>query len=82
MYKYWYAVEKQGAFYIGFCFGRADNTEEELIEIMQEYCKGKNYRLALLINLMPKIGIVNQIYPFVCTEESRMCLEEVLKVAI
>lgn len=81
MYKYWYAVEKQGAFYIGFCLAREESTESELAEMMQEYCRRKVYRLALLVELSP-IGIVNQIFPDKCTDESRMCLEGVLNAAI
>ena len=81
MYKYWYAVEKKGTFYIGFCYGQEECTEEKIIEIMHEYCRRKAYRLALLVQIIP-IGIVNQIFPSKCTEESRMCLEGVLNAAM
>lgn len=81
MYKYWYAVEKQGAFYIGFCFAPEGSTESDLVENMQEYCRRKTYRMTLLVQITP-IGIVNQIYPGECTEESRMCLEEILNAVM
>lgn len=81
MYKYWYAAEKEGTFYIGLCYGWEENTDAEVVEVMQEYCRRKAYRLTLLVQIVP-IGIVNQIYPCECTEETLICMEGILSAAM
>lgn len=84
MNKYWYVVKDQaGICYIGFCYGREDATGTELVQLLHEYVKEKGYKeLALLVHINRWLGIVNQIYPASCTEETRNTLEEVLKVAM
>ncbi len=82
---FWYVVQnnenkKQVEYLIGYLYGRADADEEELIEFVQEYCKEKDYRLALLIQAAPKLMIINQIFPFEVTEETTSCLEYAMQV--
>ncbi len=77
---FWYVVQneknkKQVEYLIGFLYGLSDATEEEIIEYVQEYCREKKFRFALLIQVAPLLMIVNQIYPYEVTKESSMCLE-------
>lgn len=80
MNTFWYVVQNeknknQVEYLIGYLYGGSDATEDELIDYVQEYCQEKEYRLALLIQAVPMLMIVNQMYPFNVTEESAMCLE-------
>ncbi|WP_077612999.1 hypothetical protein [Clostridium sp. Marseille-P2415] len=84
MNKYWYVVQneenkEQNEYLIGFLYGRSDATEEELIECTKTYCREKEYRLALLIQMPFRMPLINQIYPYEQTEETMMCLEYALQ---
>lgn len=86
MNKYWYVVQNeentQKEYLIGFMYGNPNASEEELIDCTKAYCKEKKYRLALLIQVASGLSIINQVYPYEQTEESRMCLEYALQSAM
>lgn len=63
-------------------YGNPNATEKELIDCTKAYCKEKKYRLALLIQVVSGLSIINQVYPYEQTEESRMCLEYALQSAM
>ena len=87
MNKYWYVVQNEEnkvkkEYLIGFMYGNPNATEEELIEYTKVYCKEKNYRLVLLVQIPFSLPIINQIYPHESTEETIMCLEYALQTAM
>lgn len=84
MNKYWYVVQNETnkakkEYLIGFCYGNPEYDESATLESMKIYCKGKGYRLALLVQVFPMLPIMNQIYPFFPVEESQECMEYVLQ---
>ncbi|EXG84087.1 hypothetical protein K413DRAFT_0799 [Clostridium sp. ASBs410] len=84
MNKYWYVVQNESnkgrkEYLIGFCYGLSEAGEKGILEGVIEWCKGKSYRLALIIQTIPMLPIVNQIYPYEQTEETMMCLEYALQ---
>lgn len=83
MKKYWYVVQKKtgGEYLIGFCYGNPDYGEADVLESMKLYREEKEYRLCLLVEILPMLFISNQIYPEKMTDEARECLEYVLQAA-
>lgn len=57
MRKYYYVVKDQmGICYIGFCYGREDAEESELVEILNIYVEKKKYKeLVLLVWIVPEL---------------------------
>lgn len=79
MIKFIYvAQDAKGVYQMGVGYGRPGAEEQEIIDTVQDYCKGKNYRLVLIVQVFPNIPIINQVYPFECTEETRYCLNQVV----
>lgn len=78
MIKYWYVVQKEQEYWIGCAYGKAEAAEGEILGIMNQYCVEKGYRLALLAVVSTFPRMVNQVYPVTVTEESTMCLDNLL----
>lgn len=83
MKKYWYVVQKKtgGEYLIGFCDSNPAFGEWAVLESMKEYCQEKEYRLCLLVEIIPMMHLSNQIYPEKMTDEARECLGYVMQAA-
>lgn len=82
MIKYWYVTQdKQGTYLVGFCYGRNDAEETQVVDAMRQYCVKKQYKLVLLIQLILGIPIVNQVWPYHQTEETRKLLPTLIQAA-
>ena len=83
MKKYWYVVQKKtsGEYLIGFCYSNPAFGESAVLESMKEYCQEKDYRLCLLVEIIPMLHLSNQIYPEKMTDEARECLGYVMQAA-
>ena len=81
MKKYWYVVQKKtgGEYLIGFCYGNSELGELVLLDSMEQYCEEKEYRLCLLVEIIPMLHLSNQIYPEKMTDEARECLSYVMQ---
>lgn len=84
MNRFWYVVQnlnnkKHKEYLIGFLFGNKEADETQIMDSVNEWCKEKNFRLALLIQAFPMLPILNQVFPFVPTDESAACLEHVIQ---
>lgn len=87
MNKFWYVVQNMGnteqkEYLIGFSYGNLEATEREVLDSIKVWCKGRNFRLALLIQVFPVLPIVNRIFPFVLTDEAATCLEHVMQAIL
>lgn len=77
--KYWYTVQnKKGEYLIGYGYGIQESSEERITEVMQEYCQKKNFRLVVLIQTLPGIPIINQVYPFEMDTEVQTVLSQMM----
>nr|WP_295680316.1 hypothetical protein [uncultured Lachnoclostridium sp.]DAE03951.1 MAG TPA: hypothetical protein [Myoviridae sp. ct2cn10] len=77
---FWYVVKRkkgknQMEYMVGYLYGQPDATKEELMEYVLEYCRENKFTLVLLFQMVPMLGLVNQIYPYEVTEETSACLE-------
>ena len=52
-----------------------------LLDSMEQYCEEKEYRLCLLVEIIPMLHLSNQIYPEKMTDEARECLGYVMQAA-
>ena len=85
MNKFYYTVQngnnkEQKEYLIGFMYGRPDVEETDILNAVQNWCKSRNFRLALLVQVFPLLPIVNQLYPFSPTTESGTCMEYVMQI--
>lgn len=79
----WYTVQKKsGEYWMGKALSHDEVDESEVIEGIKEYCDRKSYRLVVLIHVVPDLPIVNQIYPYVITEETQNVIGQLVEAAL